>query len=218
MIGRLGIALLAAAVSASAAVAAAGDPEKRAINPADQAWAKRINLSHRDLPAAFIQGPAQPSSATTLTCGSFRPDLSAFTITGQAASRSFTRSDGTSIFSAAEVFRSSADERGDWQRSARRAALPCLAHALEQLSRGGLRLKVTSSATRPAPRLGERSISFRIRATISASGAVVKTWFDIIGVARGRADATLAVISIRAAPSATLEQSLLSKLARRLTP
>ena len=57
MIGRLGIALLAAAVSASAAVAAAGDPEKRAINPADQAWAKRINLSHRDLPAAFIQGP-----------------------------------------------------------------------------------------------------------------------------------------------------------------
>jgi hypothetical protein len=217
MTGRLVIALLTAAVLANTAVAAAGHPEKRAITPADQAWAKRINLSSRDVPTDFVQGPLEPSGTSTLTCASFAPDLSSFTITGRASSHSFSRSDGTSLFSAAEVFRTSADERGDWQRSARREALPCLAHMLENLSRNGVQLKVTSSALRPAPRLGERSISFRIAATISANGSAVKTWFDIDAVARGRADATLAVISFWAPPDSALEQSLLAKLARRLS-
>ena len=216
MAGRLVIALLTAAVLTGTAAAAAGKPEKRAITPADQAWAKRINLSVRDVPTDFVQGPQQRSGASSLTCASFAPDLSAFTITGQASSHSFSRPDGTSLFSSAEVFRTNADERGDWQRSARRAALPCLARTLERLSRNGVQLRVTSSALRPAPRLGERSISFRIAATISANGSAVKTWFDIDAVARGRADATLAVISFWAPPESALEHSLLAKLAGRL--
>ena len=217
MTGRLVVALLSATVLANTAVAAAGDPEKRAITPKDQAWAKRINLTLRDVPSDFVQGPVQASGASTLTCASFAPDLSAFTITGQASSHSFSRADGTSLFSAAEVFRTSADERGDWQRSARRDALPCLVHALEHLSRNGLQLRVTSSTVGPAPRLGERSISFRVTATISANGASVKTWFDIAAVSRGRADATLGVISFRAPPESALEHSLLAKLAARLS-
>jgi hypothetical protein len=217
MAGRLVIVLVAAAVLTGTAAAAAGAPEKRAITPADQAWAKRINLSLQDVPTDFVQGAAQPSGAGGFTCASFAPDLSGFTITGQASSHSFSRPDGTSLFSAAEVFRTSADERGDWQRSARRAALPCLAHMLERLSRNGVRLKVTSSTLRPSPRLGDRSISFRLAATISSNGASVKTWFDILAVARGRADATLAVISFWAPPESALEQSLLTKLSHRLS-
>jgi hypothetical protein len=217
MAGRLVVALLSAAVLTGAAAAAAGHPEKRAITPADQAWAKRINLNLRDVPSNFLQGSQQPSGSGTLTCASFAPDLSSFTITGQASSHSFSRPDGTSLFSAAEVFRTAADERGDWQRSARREALPCLAQMLERLSRNGVRLKVTSSGLRPAPRLGDRSISFRIAATISANAASVKTWFDILAVSRGRADATLAVVSFWAPPDSTLEQPLLAKLASRLS-
>ena len=216
MTGRLGITLLLAAVLVGTAAAAPGDPEKRAINAADQAWAQRINLTLRDLPGGFRQGPAQSSESGGFTCASFAPDLSSFTITGRASSHSFVRRDGTTLFSAAEIFRSRSDERGDWGRSARREALPCIAQMLEQLSSGGLQLKVTSSAMRAAPHVGERSISFRIAARVSAGGAAVKTWFDIIGVSRGRADATLAVISFRAPPSASLEQSLVAKLARRL--
>jgi hypothetical protein len=217
MAGRLVIVLVVAAVLTGTAAAAAGHPEKRAITPADQSWAKRINLSLRDVPSDFVQGPARPSGAGGFTCASFAPDLSGFTITGQASSHSFSRPDGTSLFSAAEVFRTSADERGDWQRSARREALPCLAHMLERLSRNGVQLKVTSSALRQAPRFGDRSISFRIAATISASGSSVKTWFDILAVARGRADATLAVVSFWAPPESALEQTLLKRLAQRLS-
>jgi hypothetical protein len=217
MTGRLVIAALAAAILAGTAFASAGDPEKRAIRPADQAWAKRINLTYRDLPSDFVQ-QGQPSSGQggSLTCRSFAPDLSAFTITGQANSPPFTRVDGTSIFSSAEVFHSVRDERGDWSRSARREALPCVARMLQRQTSGTLRLRVTSSKVRRAPRVGERSISFRIVAVTTVSGVPVKVWFDIIGVSRGRADATLAVIAVRQAPSSSLENALVAKLARRL--
>jgi hypothetical protein len=88
---------------------------------------------------------------------------------------------------------------------------------LERLSRNGVRLKVTSSSLRPAARLGDRSISFRIAATISANGSSVRAWFDILAVSRGRSDATLAVVSFWAPPDSALEQPLLAKLASRLS-
>lgn len=218
MVGRLVIACAAASIFATTALAAAGDPEKRAIRPADQAWAKRVILTYRDLPATFMQqGSATNGGNAGLTCSSFAPDLSGFTITGKATSPAFVRPDGTTVFSAAEVFRTVGDERGDWSRSARREALPCVARMLERETSGTLRLKVKSSTLRRAPRLGERAISFRIVATTSAAGVPVDVWFDIIGVARGRADATLAVISVRSAPPASLEHALTARLARRLT-
>ena len=217
MTRRLVIAALAAAVFAGAALAAPGDPEKRAIRPGDQAWAKRVNLTYRDLPGDFVQ-QGQPSSRAngSFTCSSFAPDLSSFTITGQATSPAFIRGDGTTLFSAAEVFRSVRDERGDWSRSARREALPCVARELERQTSGTLQLRVTSSKLRRAPHVGDRSISLRIVAVTNAAGVPVKVWFDIIGVERGRADATLAVIAVRTPPSASLENSLVAKLARRL--
>jgi hypothetical protein len=217
MTGRLAVVPLAAAIFAGTALAAPGDPEKRAIRPADQAWARRVNLTSRDLPSGFVQeGRPTNGGNGTLTCSTFAPDLSAFTITGRATSAPFTRADGTTVFSAAEVFRSVGDERGDWARSARREALKCVAHELESETRGSLRLSATSSSLRRAPRLGDRTISFRIVARTSAGGVPVKVWFDVIAVARGRADATLAVISVSAPPSSALENALLAKLARRL--
>jgi hypothetical protein len=217
MTRRIVIAALAAAVFAGTALAAPGDPEKRAIRRADQSWAKRVNVTYRDLPGDFVQ-QGQPSSRAngSFTCSSFAPDLSSFTITGQATSAPFVRGDGTTLFSAAEVFRNVRDERGDWSRSARREALPCVARELERQTSGTLQLHVRSSTMRRAPRVGDRSISFRVVAVTNASGTPVKVWFDIIAVERGRADATLAVITIGTAPSGSLENSLVAKLARRL--
>jgi hypothetical protein len=216
--GRLLMVAGLACAFAATAFAAPGDPEKRAIRPADQAWAKRVNLTYRDLPGDFVQqGRPSGGASGSFTCSSFTPDLSSFTITGQATSPAFTRADGTSIFSAAEIFRSVRDERGDWSRSARREALPCVARMLERQTSGTLRLRVTSSTLRRAPHVGDQSISFRIVATTNAGGVPVKVWFDIIGVERGRADATLAVIAVRTRPSTSLENSLVVKLARRLS-
>ena len=214
MVRRLGLAALAAAVLASTAVAAPGDAERRAINGRDQASAKRVNLTLDDLPYGFIEGPARQSSPpASFTCPGFAPDLSRFTITGEAKSRHFVRSDGTAIFSAAEIFRSVGDQRGDWALTARREALQCLRWALMQGVAGATSV---TAAVRPAPRVGDRAVWFRATMTVAANGFKARVWLDLFGVARGRGDATLAVVSVRKAPPAGLERSLLARLASRL--
>jgi hypothetical protein len=214
MARRLAIGLLAAGILASSALAAPGDSERRALTAHDQAWAKRINLTLRDLPAGFRAGPQNPAGSGGLTCSGFAPDLSRFTITGQATSREFVHADGVVVFSAAEIFRSAADQRGDWGATARREALPCLREVLQQ-SVGGLG-RVGRASLRSGPRLGERTVSFRSSIAVSANGTTATVWLDMLAVAKGRGDATLGVLSVRKAPSAALERSLLAKLASRL--
>jgi hypothetical protein len=214
MVRRLGLAAFAAVVLASTAVAAPGDVERRAINGRDQARARRVVLTIYDLPYGFIEGPARPTSTEgSFTCPGFAPDLSRFTITGEAKSRQFARSDGTAIFSAVEIFRSVADQRGDWALTARREALLCLRRAITQGLAG---VGAVTATVRPAPRVGDRAVWFRATMTVARSGVKVRVWLDMFGVARGRADATLAVVSVRKAPSASFERSLLAKLASRL--
>ncbi len=212
MAGRLGIVALLAVLLASSAFAASGDRERRAINAADQAWAKRINLSLRDLPRGFTRSRYHTSGPTVLKCNGYAPDLSRFTITGEAMSRDFASADGTAIFSAAEIFRSSSDQRAEWALTARPEALPCLRQALKQAAGGA----ATTATMRSAPRQGDRTVSFRATISLVAQGVKTTVWLDLIGVAHGRGDATLEVTSVRKPPSAALERRLLAKLASRL--
>jgi hypothetical protein len=211
---RLGFVALLAALFASSALAAPGDSERRALTPHDQAWAKRVNLTLRDLPAGFRQGPQSPTGSGGLTCSGFTPDLSRFTITGEAASHEFARADGVVVFSAAEIFRSAVDQRGDWTATARREALPCIRELLQEAA--GSSARVASTTLRPAPKLGERTVSFRATMVVSVNGVKAAIWLDMLAVAQGRGDATLVVLTVRKAPSASLERSLLGKLAARL--
>ncbi len=215
MTGRFGFVALLSALFVSSALAAPGEAERRAITAHDQAWAKRINLALRDLPAGYRQGPVKSNTRPGgMTCRGFAPDLSRFTITGQAVSRQFASATGTAISSSAEIFRSAADQHGDWTLTARKEALPCLRQALESFSGGVLR--VTKAWLRPSPKLGEHAISFRASVAVDANGVKATIWLDVLAVAQGRGDATLSVISLRKAPSAALERSLLAKLAARL--
>jgi hypothetical protein len=213
MARRLGLAAVLAAMFASTALAASGDMERRAINAHDQAWAKRINLAVRDLPAGFRPGAANTGNSGGLTCSGYAPDLSRFTITGEATSRQYSSASGASFFSSAEIFHSVADQRGDWALTARREALTCLRQQLQRAV--GTSAKVAATV-RPAPRLGERSIFFRTTLSVAANGVKATVWLDVLGVARGRGDATLVAMSVRTPPSAALEQSLLAKLDSRL--
>jgi hypothetical protein len=209
--------LLCAAIVAGSAAAASGDPERRDIRPADQARAARATLRRADLPSGFTAGrPGSTKNNGPLTCPGFEPDLSDLTITGEALSPVFHNPAGTTIFAAAEVYESRHDEQESWRRTARPEALRCVARLLENLSASGLRVKVTHRLVRAAPRVGERAISFRIVASISVQGLVVPAWVDLLAVARGRADATLVISTVRSAPSAALERRLLGTLDRRL--
>ncbi len=214
---RLGLAVLGAAVITASAGAAPGDPERRDIRPADQAWAARANLRAADIPPGYVatRSGTKPNSAP-LRCSGFQPDLSDLTITGEARSPAFQSRTGTTILSAAEVYVSSRDERESWRRTARREALRCVKRLMEQISSQNVRVEVTSSTVRAAPRVGERSVSFRIVAKVTTQGVTIAAWFDLLGVSRGRADATLMTSTVLNPPSAALERNLLGKLARRL--
>jgi hypothetical protein len=214
MLRRLGFAALVAVVLASTALAAPGARERRAINAADQAWAKRINLTFNDVPVDFRPAPGSVGNSGGLTCPGYAPDLSRFTITGEATSRQFANASGAAIFSSAEIFRTAADQRGDWALTARREALACLRQLLQRAV--GTAARVAASV-RPAPRLGDRSISFRATLSVAANGVRATIWLDVLAVARGRGDATLIMMSVRTPPSAALERSLLAKLASRLS-
>lgn len=214
---RIAVALLGALVVATGAAAAPGDPERRAIRPADQAWARQANLRAADLPAGYTSSRAgSKQDNAPLTCPGFKPDLSDLTITGEALSPVFQSRAGMTIFSAVEVYSTVLDEHESWRRTARREALRCVARMMNQISAQGVRVTVTSRVVRPAPRVGERSISFRIGAKVETQGVTIPAWFDLIGVARGRADASLLISSVARPPSASLEQKLLATLARRL--
>jgi hypothetical protein len=217
MTRHLCLALLAAAVVAGSAAASSGDPERRDIRPADQAWATRATLTARDVPPGFTANRA-PSSKKNgpLTCPGFQPDLSDLTITGEATSPLFQSPAGTTVFASAEVYKSVHDERAAWRRTARREALRCIARELGSISASGLRVTVTQRLVRVPPHVGERAISFRIKATITGQGLAIPTWIDLLAVASGRADATLLMSTVRSAPSDSLERKLLGKLALRL--
>ena len=188
MTGRLCVALLGATVVVGSAAAAAGDPEKRDIRPADQAWAARATLHARDIPSGFTASrPSSNKNNGPLTCPGFEPDLSDLTITGEALSPLFQSPAGTTIFASAEVYKSVHDERAAWRRTARREALRCVARELGSISASGLRVTVTQRLVRVPPRVGERAISFRIKATITGQGLTIPTWIDLLAVARGRA-------------------------------
>jgi hypothetical protein len=212
---RLVVTFVLAAVLAGAATAASGDPEKRALNARDQAWAQRINLTLRDLPSGFVQGPAQKTDWSAFTCPGFAPDLSAFTITGEAGSHALGNAT-TLLASASQVFRTAHDALSDWRLSARRGALDCFVRMLRQ-TESSTDL-ITSSKMRAAPRIGDRAISFRIAAMISANGRRARVWLDVVALTRGRARATLGIWGLRIPPSAGFERSLLAKLDRRLSP
>jgi hypothetical protein len=217
MTRHLCLALLGVAIVASSAAASSGDPEQRDIRPADRAWAKRATLSARDLPSGFT-ATRPPSSKNNgpLTCPGFQPDLSDLTITGEASSPVFQHRIGMTIFAATEVYKSRHDEREAWRRTARREALRCVARELENISASGVQVKVTGRLVRVPPRVGERAISLRITANFRVQGVTIPAWIDLLGVARGRADATLVMASVRLQPWDALERKLLGKLDLRL--
>jgi hypothetical protein len=218
MTARLCLGLLAATIVVGSAAAAAGDPERRDIRPADQAWAARATLHPSDLPSSFTAirvGSKQKGGP--LRCPGFQPDLSDLTITGEAVSPVFqNQATGMTIYAGAEVYKSVRDEREAWRRTARREALRCVAGELRRGSLAGVSVKVTRRFMRVPPRVGERAISGRIVASVVVQGLTIPVWIDLLGVARGRADATLIVSAVRLAPPAALEGRLLAALDRRL--
>jgi hypothetical protein len=196
---RLGPAVALAAVALATAVSAlaapAADPraEKVRLNAADTALAKRANLKLDDLDPAWDRTTVPPADDSTFRCPGFRPDFSAFTVTGRAES-AFTRGSAGSLLSGVDVFATRSQAVGDFRAGAKPALARCLRYAAEQSFRsvpGGRNARVVSSAIVRAPRLGERRIALRLVARVSSGGRSLPIYLDLLVIQRGRSVAAL---------------------------
>jgi hypothetical protein len=208
----LPIVLLAFAL---ATTAAARDPrlEQLRLNAADNALAKRIALKAADVGAGWRKTRV-PDSNEPLRCPGFNPDLSRFTVTGQAKT-AFTRPTGASIASAVEVYESRADAAGDFKTAATPALARCLRVMLQrEFAAAGVPLHVRSARVVPAPRVGDRRIAYRAIAAFSAGGPTLNVYFDVVVVQKGRSIAALFFTSpgARVARQSSLTAAVASRM------
>jgi hypothetical protein len=177
---------------ALAATAAARDPrlEQVRLNAADNALAKRIVLKPGDVGAGWRKVRV-PDSDEPLRCPGFNPDLSRFTVTGKAKT-AFTQPTGASIASAVEVYESGADAVGDFKTAAKPALARCMKLMLErEFGAAGVPVRVRSARVVRAPSVGDRRIAYRVIAGLSAGGATLNLYFDVVVLQKGRSIAAL---------------------------
>jgi hypothetical protein len=177
-------------VSLLLATGASGrDPrlERLQLRAADVALAKKVTLKQGDVGASWRPTRIPNSSGKRLVCPGFNPDLSRFTISGQASS-GFTRTNGASIISSVEVYESRADAIGDFQTGAKPIVANCLKRSLEkELNAGGLvQATIPFARVVAAPRVGDRRIAYRIVARIEAANMQLDIYLDVVVVQRGR--------------------------------
>ena len=88
--------------------------------------------------------------------------------------------------SAVEVYESKADAAGDFKAAATPAVARCLKLALEREFANGAAGARALREGRPAPRVGDRRIAYRVIASLNAGGTLLNVYFDVIVVQKGR--------------------------------
>lgn len=192
---RLLVPLVALCVVVPAvALAADTDPKKR-IDPADQAKARAVVLKRTDLGAGWKTVPPSPEESEP-TCPGYDPDSSDLTLTGQAEA-DFERRGGATVSSSVEVFISRSDALKSWSRAATPGLPRCLASTLRKsVEEDGGKATIVKQGRIAFPRTAPRSVAFRVgaRLTLEQQGKPpvhVPITIHLVGVGRGRADATL---------------------------
>ena len=214
MARRLAILVTVCLVVPALALAAAGDPKKR-IAPADQKKAAAIVLKRADLAAGWKR-VRTPDSGDDLKCPGFNPDESDLTLTGESESE-FDSTDGRFIASSSSVYASAKDAVASWTRNVKPALARCVAHFFRQeVTAAGGKAVIVKQGRISFPRVAPRTAAFRVaaRVTFTDAGRTVTHPFTIhvVGVGRGRGDATLMAMS----PGAGIPAGALRAFARVL--
>lgn len=187
------LTLLAGLIVASPAAARNPRLEHLALRPVDMDLARGAVLRAGDLDGwRQIPGKAQDDAAPDCP----GQDYSAFTITGQA--QSHFRRGGASALSRVEVYRSPRQARGDFAVDARPGTARCEGAAIRaQVAKQvkGLTVRLASARQLRGPKVGQRSLAFRIVLDLKAKQAAQKLYVDLIGFVRDRALASVVLVA-----------------------
>jgi hypothetical protein len=183
--------LVAALVAVTAAVAAP-DPrdEQRRIAPADQSLARAGLLRRADLRAGWRKVTDRPDNSDDTRCPGYNPDMSAFTITGEAESH-FRHAAGGSIDSFVEVYSSEGDARGDFRAGAKPALAKCLRKVITdeiESDTSGVQGTVVSSRMLRTPRICGCSgtAAYRLVTEVRSGNRRVRVFMDLLVFQKGR--------------------------------
>jgi hypothetical protein len=217
--GRLALTLLAAVVFVGAADAGRGanDPRKH-INPADQAWAKRIRIQHGDLGAGDWRLERSPDTGAAPP-GCKDPDLSDLVLTGEETNPNWSRN-GSYVGSTSEVWTNERQALSAWKRNTSVPFAHCLVVGIQQelAKTPGVKLIVDSSGpiriAALAPRVFTYGLNFRLSGPHTIKGRV-----GFYAFGRGRADGLVYIVSFSkplTPVSPALERRLATLVAQRL--
>jgi hypothetical protein len=192
--GRLLACLAVALVVAAPAAARNPRLEHLALKPADMESARNAVLRAADLGSGWTGTVENARDDSAPDCA-FQ-DYSKFTITGQAQTR-FSQQ-GASVVSRVEVYKSRADAAGDFGVDTTPRTALCEGRAIRDgfaKQAPGMTVTLTSAKKVAAPKVGERSVSFRIVLTIRQQARSLKLYIDLIGFVRDRAAASVVVVA-----------------------
>lgn len=194
-----------------AGAAAARDPKQPRSRPsaADLKLARSIVLVRSDFAAGWKLAPkpkAQPPCAA-------EPDESKLVKTA-GLDPTFVWKDGlTQVGSEVDVFANAAQARLDWKLSTLRLIKVCLLQSARDALGKSVAVAVSSAESLPAPKVGERSLHFRIVLTATHRPPLVT---ELVGVGIGRISVVLHALSVATALPAGGLDALTTTLAQRL--
>jgi hypothetical protein len=188
------LAALLVALSLTAA-ASARDPrlEQLKLRPVDMDLAANAILRPADI-GNWARIPGKSGDDAAPDCPG--QDYSAFTITGQA--QSHFQKQGASVLSRVEVYPSSKQVLGDFAVDARPGTAACEGRVLRRevaKEAKGLAVTLASAKQIRGPKVGQRSIAFKIVLRLEGPSGTLKLYIDLIGFVRDRAAASVVLIA-----------------------
>jgi hypothetical protein len=192
--GRLLVVVALALLVAAPAAARSPRLEKLAIQPADTKTAKGAVLRADDLGSGWAAKVENPRDDSAPDCA-FQ-DYSRFTITGQAQTR-FTQQ-GASIVSRVEVYKTKADASGDFGVDTQPRTAQCEGRVIRDTfakQAAGTTVTLESAKKLAAPKVGERSVAFRIVLRLKQGSQSLRLYIDLIGFVRDRAAGSVVIVA-----------------------
>ncbi len=203
-----------AAVLASAALAAAGDPRKQ-HTAVGQLTARKALLKLADLGPGWTGAPAKPVSGSKV-CRGFRPNQSDLVETGYAVTPDYSRGENASVAQWARTFATPAQAADSWNRTVTIALVDCLARQLKALSTVKSPVTIVGQYRLPVPRVGQQAAGFRVVASIKDAQGSFRVYADIVVVRQGSALSTATLTGFLQPIDPLTEERVARAIAARL--
>jgi hypothetical protein len=190
---KLVLAAVLGAALVATGVALAEAPVVR-FDPADQAAAKASVLRAADLGPGWKGGLTKAEVDGADGCPEFKPKQADLVVTGLAESEFKHRPGALNITSQAQVLKTKAMVRLDWERTvAHPAVLRCMRRAFADT--GDKTVRFVSANRISFPRVGERAARFRVVMNYVVGKDTVPMLFDFVAVEAGRTELSLSLIA-----------------------